>query len=47
MDLAKKAELRQEVIEGCQAMWDVYLEIERAYHPLETEVEDRAFSSDE
>lgn len=33
-----RAQLRREIIEGCQAMADIYLEIERAYHPLEEEV---------
>lgn len=34
----RRAQLRQEIIAGCQAMADVYLEIEREYHPLEEEV---------
>ena len=38
----RRAELRREIIEGCQAMADVYVEIEREYHPLEEEVQ-RAF----
>lgn len=29
--------LRREIIEGCQAMADHYLEVEREYHPLEIE----------
>src|SRR5947209_18372355 len=32
--------LRQEIIEGCREMADVYLEIEQEYHPLEEEVQD-------
>ena len=31
----------QDIIDGCREMADVYLEIEREYHPLEEEV-DRA-----
>lgn len=30
--------LRQEVIAGCRVMADLYLEIEKEYHPLEEEV---------
>lgn len=33
----QRGQLRLEVIEGCQAMTDFYLEIEREYHPLEEE----------
>jgi metal-responsive CopG/Arc/MetJ family transcriptional regulator len=32
-------QLRQEVIEGCCDMADVYLATEREFHPLEEEVE--------
>jgi hypothetical protein len=42
LDQQRRERLRREVIEGCQAMADVYLEIERAYHPSEEEVQ-RAF----
>jgi metal-responsive CopG/Arc/MetJ family transcriptional regulator len=35
----KRERLRREVIEGCREMTDVYLEIEREYHPLEEEVQ--------
>jgi len=38
LDRQRRERLRQEVIEGCQAMADVYLAIERDYHPLEEEV---------
>jgi hypothetical protein len=31
--------LRKEMIEGCRDMADVYLAIEREYHPLEEEVQ--------
>ena len=30
--------LRQEIIAGCQEMSEVYLDIEREFHPLEEEV---------
>ena len=30
--------LREEVIEGCREMADLYLETEREFHPLEEEV---------
>jgi hypothetical protein len=39
LDKQRRERLRREIIEGCQAMADVYLEIERAYHPLEEEVQ--------
>src|SRR6266851_4773756 len=35
---AEREKLRQEIIQGCQEMADVYLEVEREYHPLEEEV---------
>jgi hypothetical protein len=35
----RRQKLRREVTEGCQVMADVYLELARAYHPLEEEVE--------
>lgn len=35
----RRAQLRSAVIEGCLEMAEVYLETERAYHPLEEEVE--------
>src|SRR5260370_24272479 len=31
----RREKLRQQVIEGCREMADVYLEVEREYHPLE------------
>ena len=34
----RREELRREVIAGCQAMADIYLEIEGDFHPLEEEV---------
>ncbi len=30
--------LRQNIIEGCREMWDINVEIEREFHPLEEEV---------
>ena len=30
--------LRQNIIEGCREMWDIYVETEREFHPLEEEV---------
>jgi hypothetical protein len=34
----ERLRLRQEIIKGCRDMADLYLEIEREYHPLEEEV---------
>ena len=39
LEQQRRERLRQEIIEGCQAMADVYLEIERDFHPLEEEVQ--------
>jgi len=39
LDEQRRERLRREVIKGCQEMADVYLEIEREYHPLEEEVQ--------
>jgi len=39
LDRQRRERLRQEIIEGCQAMADVYLEIERDFHPAEEEVQ--------
>jgi metal-responsive CopG/Arc/MetJ family transcriptional regulator len=39
LEQRQREQLRQEIIEGCAAMADVYLAIEREYHPLEEEVE--------
>lgn len=33
-----REELRRDIIAGCEDMYEVYLEIEREYHPLEEEV---------
>ena len=35
----RRARLRSEVVEGCQAMAVIYRQIEQEYHPLEEEVE--------
>jgi hypothetical protein len=35
----RREELRRQIIEGCRDMADIYLEIEREYHPLEEEVQ--------
>ena len=39
-----REQLRREVIEGCHAMADLYLEIEQQYHPLEEEASRAAYS---
>jgi metal-responsive CopG/Arc/MetJ family transcriptional regulator len=38
LDRQRRERLRQEVIAGCEAMAEIYLAIEREYHPLEEEV---------
>jgi hypothetical protein len=38
LDQLRSERLGREIIEGCRAMTDVYLEMEQAYHPLEEEV---------
>lgn len=38
LDGRRRAKLRQDVIEGCREMSDLYLEIEGDYHPLEEEI---------
>jgi hypothetical protein len=30
--------VRQNIIEGCHEMWDVYVDCEQDFHPLEEEV---------
>jgi hypothetical protein len=37
--------LRQNIIEGCHEMWDIYVDVEREFHPLEEEVA-RAYGSE-
>jgi len=38
LEEARRKTLRREVVEGCAAMADMYLEIEKEYHPLEEEI---------
>ena len=38
LDQQRQEQLRRDVIEGCREMAEVYLAIERDYHPLEEEV---------
>ena len=37
-DRRRRQKFRREIMEGCRAMMDVYLDMEQAYHPLEEEV---------
>ena len=39
LDEQERQKLRADIIEGCREMWDVHLEIEKEFHPLEEEVE--------
>jgi hypothetical protein len=39
LERQRRERLRRQVIEGCREMADVYLAIEREFHPLEEEVE--------
>lgn len=39
----ERKRIRQDIVEGCREMWDVMLEMEREFHPLEEEVH-RAFA---
>lgn len=41
LDEQQRQQLRADIIEGCREMADIYLEIEKEYHPLEEEVERR------
>ena len=45
LDEQERERLRADIIEGCREMWDLDLEIEREFHPLEEEVE-RVLGSD-
>jgi len=38
-ETCKRNKLRQEIVQGCQDMAEVYLEVEREYHPLVEEVD--------
>jgi len=33
----RKEELRRDIDEGCKAMWDEYLEIQREFHAIDQE----------
>lgn len=46
LDEQRRTRLREAVIEGCHDMAEIYLEIEREYHPLEEEVA-RALDSED
>jgi hypothetical protein len=37
-DRRRRQEFRREIMEGCRAMMNVYLDMEQAYNPLEEEV---------
>lgn len=37
LEQQRREQLRQDIIEGCRDMEDIYLEVEREYHPLEEE----------
>lgn len=39
IDRRRRAELARAVVEGCKEMAEVYLDVEREFHPLEEEVE--------
>ena len=38
LDEQRRAKLREDIAEGCREMAEIYLEIEREFHPLEEEV---------
>ena len=38
LEKRREEALRRNIIEGCREMWDVYVETEREFHPLEEEV---------
>jgi len=38
--------LRQDIIEGCREMWDIYLEMAKEWEPLEEEAT-RMYEEDE
>jgi len=38
LEKRREEALRQNIIEGCREMWDINVEIEREFHPLEEEV---------
>lgn len=39
LDRERRAKLRDDIAEGCREMAELYLEIEKEYHPLEEEVQ--------
>ncbi len=39
LDQRERERLRKEIVAGCQDMREVYLELEKEYHPLEEEVQ--------
>ncbi len=38
LDEQQREKLRADIAEGCREMWDVYLEVEKEYAPLDEEV---------
>lgn len=38
LEQKRREELRRQVVEGCRDMTDLYLAVEKEYHPLEEEV---------
>ena len=38
LDEQEREALRADIAEECREMWDVHLEMEKQYHPLEEEV---------
>lgn len=44
LDAKARQELRRDIIAGCEDMYELYLEIEKEYHPLDEEA-DRGLDS--
>jgi len=38
LEKQRKEALERDVITGCRAMWDINIELEQDFHPLEEEV---------
>jgi len=38
LDRDRRQKLREDIIAGCRDMSEIYLEVEREYHPLEEEI---------
>lgn len=38
LEKQREEDLRKNIIQGCREMWDVYVDVEREFHPLEEEV---------